>query len=159
MFKALLVLVFLSPAVVWSHNHTELDGRWVLTDRVCSSGYAPTDNFRLGRDQYEIQFTRGNFRSYLRVGRCEQWVDGHVRKDARAITFFVHRWNSNCPGQVPPRFDYTYELNQNSLSIFMGPFNGPGSCGHGEYLESVFTPDDQPSGDDELPELPERPLR
>lgn len=149
MFKALLVLVFLLPTISLAHpgrgserNPSPWDGRWVLADRVCSSGYAPMDNFVLGRDHYELRFDRQLFQSYLRINGCEQWVEGHFSKDSRAISFFVRRWSSSCSANIPQRFDYTYEVSQNSLSFFMGPFQGPGSCGHGEYLESVFIPDD-----------------
>lgn len=156
-----------------------LAGRWVLTDRMCSSGAVPQDGFRMGRDHYEFQLTRHGYRSYLRTGRCEQWTEGVYRVDRNALHFYVHNFNSTCPAQSPREFHYSYRMHENgAMSVLMGPSRGPGSCRYGEFLESVFERDggngggghrpprqeppedqDDPGQDEPLPpQPPEKPL-
>ncbi len=127
----------------------------------------------MGQDHYEFQLTRTGYRSYLRVGRCEQWSAGVYQVDRNAIHFYVQQFNSNCPAQSPREFHYTYRMHNNgALSVLMGPSRGPGSCRYGEFLESVFEregdggghhdepPVDQDPGQDEppAPQPPEKPL-
>lgn len=161
-----------SPGRPASDN--SLAGRWVLTDRLCSSGAVPQDGFRMGRDHYEFQLTRFGYRSYLRTGHCEQWTEGVYRIDRTALHFYVQQFNSNCPAQSPREFHYSYRMHENgAMSVLMGPSQGPGSCRYGEFLESVFEregggqrppvqrpPVDQDPGQDEPlpPQPPEKPL-
>lgn len=160
-----LVLVVLAAGEVLAGQNS-LDGRWVLADRSCSSGHPPMDDFIIGRDHYEIRVTGRRFQSYLRQHHCEQWVEGTVTRDRRAIRFFVHRAHSTCPTQFPREYNYTYQLQDGYLSIYAGPFYQPGSCGHGEYLESVFSSQQQGPGQPPREEYPpedqqpiERPLQ
>lgn len=118
----------------------QLEGTWIIADRICSSGYPPRDGFEMGRDQMSMEFSHDRYSARLQVQGCTYWVDGKYNVVADIVDFYNVTGASNCGTYRPaPRQSAHFTVKNNYLTFLAGPVSGPGGvCPMGDTLETVF---------------------
>jgi hypothetical protein len=129
--KALIAFAILAPSQAAFADLASLQGSWVGTDRICTSGEAPQDNFKPGRDTMELTV------SGTSVQATEE-INGKSYQEQQTIVSLSEH-SLQMIGKKGKSQTILYEVGaHNELVFISADFGQGGSCPQGEGLMTVL---------------------
>lgn len=131
--KKQLALIMLTMSALISNSHSKeknIDGNWILKERICSDGMTPNDNFQIHRDRLQIIFSGNHYMSQLVIESKLYSSTGELKINGNELTTISK-------DGIKSRAFFTLTLN-GELNLYSYGFHEGGSCLEGESLKQVF---------------------